>query len=145
MKNSAVSPLWRREILKRVLKFIKKKLGKGFTFMLVPNSSKGKVKSVGIPFWATCIITGIIVFNLYVFFAYTIQVKDIYHFRKDIRHKKHEIAKLESEQREVKPTLRRSYQIAEELSRLKLERTKILATWRAIQQKGGRVPTQANQ
>lgn len=112
--------------------------------MLVPNSSKGRVKSIGIPFWATFIITGIIVFNLYVFFAYTVQVKDIYHFRRDIRHKKHEIAKLESEQREVKPTLRRSYEIAEELSRLKLERTKLLTTWRAIQQKGGRVATQAS-
>jgi hypothetical protein len=127
--------------LKRFYKFIKKKWGKGFTFMLVPNSSGGRVKSLGIPFWATVLITGIIAFNIYVFFAYTIQIKAIYNFRADIHTKKHVIAKLENEQREVKPTLQRSYQTAEELSRLKLERTKLLTTWRAIQQKGQRVST----
>lgn len=109
--------------------------------MLVPNSSGGRVKSVGIPFWSALIITGIIVFNLYVFFAYTVQIKAIYYFQQDIRLKKHQITKLENEQREVRPTLLRSYKIAEELSRLKLERAKLLTTWRAIQQKGGRVST----
>ncbi len=130
--------------MKKILKYIKKKFGKGFTFMLVPNSSGGQVKSVGIPFWSVLCIAVIIVFNLYVFFAYTMQVKQIYHFREDVRAKKHQIAKLEKEQREVKPTLQKSYQIAEELSRLKLERTKILTIWRAIQQKGGRAATQAS-
>jgi hypothetical protein len=125
--------------MKKILKFIKKRSGKGFTFMLVPNSSGGQVKSLGIPFWLVLIITGVIGFNLYVFFAYTVQVKEIYRFRQDVSVKKHRIAKLESEQREVKPTLQRSYHMVDELSRLKLERTKILTTWRAIQQKGGRI------
>jgi murein DD-endopeptidase MepM/ murein hydrolase activator NlpD len=127
--------------LKRILKYIKKKWGKGFTFMLVPNSSGGRVKSVGIPFWSALIITGIIAFNIYVFFAYTVQIKAIYNFQQDIRIKKHRITKLENEQKEVRPTLQRSYKIAEELSQLKLERTKLLTIWRAIQQKGGRVST----
>lgn len=124
--------------MKRILKFIKKKWGKGFTFMLVPNTSGGRVKSLGIPFWSALLITGIIIFNLYVFFAYTVQIKKIYNFRHDIGLKNHQIAKLEHEQREVKPTLQRSYKIAEELSRIKLERTKSSITWRAIQQKSGR-------
>lgn len=124
--------------MKAILKFIKRKFAKGFTFMLVPNSSGGQVKSIGIPFWSVLCITVIIGFNLYVFFAYTMQVKQIYHFRQDVKAKKHQIAKLEKEQREVKPTLQKSYQIAEELSRLKLERTKISTIWRAIQQKGTR-------
>jgi murein DD-endopeptidase MepM/ murein hydrolase activator NlpD len=72
------------------------------------------------------------------------QVKQIYRFREDVRSKKHQIAKLEKEQRQVKPTLQKSYQIAKELSRLKLERTKLLTIWQAIQQKGGRVATQAS-
>jgi murein DD-endopeptidase MepM/ murein hydrolase activator NlpD len=130
--------------MKRTVKFIKKKFGKGFTFMLVPNSSGGRVKSLGIPFWLVLIITGVIGFNLYVFFAYTVQVKEIYLFRQDVSVKKHRIAKLENEQREVKPTLQRSYQIADELSRLKLERKKIMTTWQAIQQKGGRVTNPAS-
>lgn len=130
--------------MKRIFKFIHKKWGKGFTFMLVPNSSGGRVKSVGIPFWLALIITGVIAVNLYVFLAYTVQIKQIYNFRQDIRLKEREITKLENEQREVRPTLQRSYKIAEELSRLKLERTKLLTTWRAIQQKGGRIFSQSS-
>lgn len=130
--------------MKRVWKYIKKKLGKGFTLMLVPNSSGGRVKSIGIPFSAALLITGIIVFNIYIFIGYTTQVGQIYHFRLSIRERDRRINKLLSEQREVKPTLLRSYKIAEELSRLKAERARLLTTWRAIQQKGGYFPTQAS-
>ncbi len=112
--------------------------------MLVPNSCGGRVKSVGIPFSAAIVITGIIIFNIYIFIGYTTQIGEIYRFKQDIHEKKQRISKLLSEQKEVQPTLKRSYQIAEELSRLKLERAKILTTWRAIQRKGGRVPTQAS-
>ena len=50
----------------------------------------------------------------------------------------HLISQLQKEQKLVKPTLQRSYDIASQLTRLKAERARLLATWRAIQQKGGR-------
>ena len=71
--------------------------------------------------------------------GYTTQIWQIQKYRYEIKVKNSQISKLEKEQREVQPTLKRSYQIAAELSRLKVEREKLLSSWKAIQQKGGRV------
>lgn len=105
--------------------------------MIVPNSA-GSIKTYGLPFYLLVIIVGIILFNIYVFIGFTTQVWQIYHFQKEIHQKDQWIAKLIHEQKEVKPTLKRSYQIAAELTSLKAERERILRTWRSIQQKGGR-------
>jgi murein DD-endopeptidase MepM/ murein hydrolase activator NlpD len=125
-------------LLEQAIKYIKKRFGKGFTLMLVPNSHEA-VKSVSIPFSLALIIVGIVVFNIYIFVGYSTQVGQIYHFQKTIGEKNQRIAKLEAEQRQVGPALERSHQITEELSRLRSERDKLIKTWRAIQQKGGRV------
>lgn len=125
------------------VKYLRRKFGKGFTFMIVPCSS-GDVKSISIPFSAALLVFGIIVFNLYIFIGFTAQILQIHHFRQEIRTKNRLIAKLEYEQKEVKPTLRRSYQIAKELSRLKTERTRLLSAWRIVQQKGGRMSNQVS-
>lgn len=124
--------------MNKIKKYIKQKCGKGFTFLIVPNSP-GAVRSCAIPFSAALLIFGIIIFNIYIFVGYTTQIWQIQQFRHEIRVKNTRISKLEKEQREVKPTLKRSYQIAAELSRLKVEREKLLSTWKAIQQKGGRI------
>lgn len=126
--------------LRKFRKYIKQKCGKGFTFLVVPNSP-GAVRSCAIPFSAALLIFGIIVFNIYIFVGYTTQIWEIQRYRHEIREKNSLISKLEKEQREVQPTLKRSYQIAAELSRLKVEREKLLGSWKAIQQKGGRVAT----
>ncbi len=124
--------------MKKIKKYIKQKCGKGFTFLVVPNSP-GAVRSCAIPFSAALLIFGIIIFNIYIFVGYTTQIWEIQQYRHEIRVKNSRISKLEKEQREVQPTLKRSYQIAAELSRLKVEREKLLSSWKAIQQKGGRV------
>lgn len=125
------------------LKYIKKRFGKGFTFLMVPNSS-GAVKSVAIPFPVLILIAAIIVFNILIFAGFTTQVWQIYRFRQEIWEKDTRIARLLSEQKEVQPTLKRSYEIAEELSQLKAERAKMVSTLKSIQQKGGRVSNTAS-
>jgi murein DD-endopeptidase MepM/ murein hydrolase activator NlpD len=122
----------------KIKKYIKRKCRKGFTFLIVPNSP-GAVRSCAIPFSAALLILGIVIFNIYIFVGYTTQIWQIQKYRYEIRVKNSQISKLEKEQREVQPTLKRSYQIAAELSRLKVEREKLLSSWKAIQQKGGRV------
>ena len=124
--------------MNKIKKYIRQKCGKGFTFLVVPNSP-GAVRSCAIPFSAALLIFGIIVFNIYIFVGYTTQIWQIQKYRYEIKVKNSQISKLEKEQREVQPTLKRSYQIAAELSRLKVEREKLLSSWKAIQQKGGRV------
>ncbi len=124
----------------KLIKYIKQKCGKGFTFLVVPNST-GAVRSCAIPFSAALLIFGIIVFNIYIFVGYTTQLVRIHQYKHEINVKNQQISKLEKEQREIQPTLKRSYQIAAELSRLKIEREKLLSSWRAIQQKSGRTNT----
>lgn len=124
--------------MNKIIKYIKQKYGKGFTFLVVPNSP-GAVRSIAIPFSAALLILGIVVFNIYIFVGYTTQIWRIQKYRNEIRVKNARISKLEKEQREVQPTLKQSYEIAAELSRLKVEREKLLNSWKAIQQKGGRV------
>lgn len=119
-------------------KAIKRRFGKGFTFLLVPNSC-ASVKSLVIPFPIVILILAMIICNVLVFVGFTTQVGQIYRFRRDIFYKDMEIAQMKKEQKEVKPALEKSNQMAEELTRLKAERAKILSTWKAVQQKGGRV------
>lgn len=84
------------------------------------------------------IIAGVIVFNFYIFVGYIIQSISIYQYHQKITNKDQYISKLEREQKEVKPTLKRSYQVAEELNKLKAERARLIIAWKAVQQKGNR-------
>lgn len=124
-------------------KAIKKRFGKGFTFLLVPNSCAA-VKSLVVPFPIVILIVTMVICNILVFVGFTTQVGEIYRFRKDIFYKDLEIAQMKKEQKEVRPALEKSTAIAEELNRLKAERAKILNTWKAVQQKGGRVTATAS-
>jgi murein DD-endopeptidase MepM/ murein hydrolase activator NlpD len=125
------------------VKFVKKEFSKGFTFVIVPGSS-GTVRSCSIPFSATVLVLGIIIFNIYIFFGFTTQIWRIHQFRKEISLKNSRIYYLEREQREVKPALRKSFQSVNELSQLKIERVRLLGTWRAVQQKGSRITSQVS-
>jgi hypothetical protein len=62
----------------KLTKYLKKKCGNGFTFLIVPNSSGGRVKSLAIPFSLALVIIAIIVFNTYVFVRYTTQIGEIF-------------------------------------------------------------------
>lgn len=54
---------------------LRRSLGGGFTFLVVPNRP-GSVKSLAIPFSAALLFTGIIVFNIYFFITYTIRIQE---------------------------------------------------------------------
>lgn len=124
----------------KMMKTIKKRFGKGFTFLIVPNTG-GAVKSYAIPFSLALLIIAIIGFNLYIFVGYTTQIKQIHRFQTKIQSQDNKISELLTEQREVRPTLEKSYRMAEELTELKKERSRILSTWRSIMQKSGRTAT----
>jgi murein DD-endopeptidase MepM/ murein hydrolase activator NlpD len=130
--------------LEKVVKYIKRKMGRGFTFMVVPNSCGANVKSINIPFSLALVVIVVIVVNVYFFLGYTVQIGTIY----DLRTAKHKVEvknkKLLKEQKEVKPTLQKSYKIVDQLNQIKKDRTRINTLWRSIQQKGGRPVTQAS-
>lgn len=127
----------------KLLKLIKKRIGKGFTFLIVPNSSK-TVRSFSIPFLLLVGIVGLIVFNLYIFLGFTTQVWQIERFRMEIWEKEQRIAKLEGEHQKVQPTLERSHELAKELAKLKEERAKLLNTLKAIRQKAPHINLPVN-
>ncbi len=120
-----------------LFKDLKREFGKGFTFMIVPNSS-GAVRSCAIPFSVVVVVLAIIFFNIYVFVGYTAQVWQIKRIQNDIGEKNRQITKLLSEQREVKPTLERSKQIITELNKLKEERDRLWQIWRSVKKKDGK-------
>jgi murein DD-endopeptidase MepM/ murein hydrolase activator NlpD len=127
----------------KIIKYLKRKCGNGFTFLVVPNSS-GSVKSLTIPFSVALVVAAIILFNIYIFGGFTTQIFRIYNYKQDIKQKKTEITKLRHEQKEVKPALNKSFKIADQLNDLQKERVQILSHWKAIQQKGGRSVTQTS-
>jgi murein DD-endopeptidase MepM/ murein hydrolase activator NlpD len=130
--------------LDKAVKFIKRKFGRGFTFLVVPNSSGANTRSITIPFSLILVVITIIVFNLVLFIGFFVQVGTIYTQSQTIYQTKRENHKLHKEQREVKPTLKKSYIIVEELNVIKKERIRINSIWKSIQQKGGRMVTQAS-
>lgn len=132
------------ELLEKIIKYIKRKMGRGFTFMVVPNSSGANVKSINIPFSLALVVIIIVSFNIYIFLGYTTQIGTIYNLRNEKHMVEVKNRKLLKEQKEVKPTLRKSYKIVDELNELKKDRTRIDIIWKSIQQKGGRPVTQAS-
>lgn len=130
--------------MEKVIKYIRRKMGRGFTFMVVPNSSGANVKSINIPFSLALVVIVIIAFNVYIFLGYTTQIKTIFNLKNHLSEVKHENKRLKTEQKEVKPTLRKSYKIVDELNEMKKVRTRISTIMRSIQQKGGRPATQAS-
>lgn len=130
--------------MEKAIRYIKRKMGRGFTFMVVPNSSGANVKSINIPFSLALVVFLIISFNIYIFVGYTTQIGTIFNLKNNLSEVKKKNQKLLTEQKEVKPTLRKSYKIVDELNQIKKDRTRINTIWRAIQQKGGRPVTQAS-
>jgi len=122
--------------LEKISKYISRKFGKGFTFLIVPNSGAG-VKSILIPISLALVIIAIVVFNIYIYFGYTTQIWTIFHLRQ-VQHrvevKNHQLL---GEQSAVKPTLKKSYQMVDELNDFKKKRIRIDTSWKSIQQKGG--------
>ena len=130
--------------MEKALRYIKRKMGRGFTFMVVPNSCGANVKSINIPFSLALVVILIISFNVYIFVGYTAQIGTIFNLKHNLSDVKKRNHKLLKEQKEVKPTLQRSYKIVNELNQVKRDRTRINTVWKSIQQKSGRPLTQAS-
>jgi murein DD-endopeptidase MepM/ murein hydrolase activator NlpD len=123
--------------MKKWLKRMKIRFGKGFTIMVVPNSS-GSIKSCTIPFPLLVFIAIIVICNIYIFVGFAMQTWKIHQFKQALNDKDQKIVRLIKDQKQIKPTLKKSYQINTELNRLKQERVRLLERWRAIQKKAGR-------
>ena len=122
--------------IQKLIKTVKLKMGKGYTLMMVPNSGS-TIKSFRIPFALVLIILAILLWNVYVFVGYVAQIWSIHHFKRELSHKDRQIVQLLQDQKKVKPTLQKSYQITAELNRLKQERLKLMESWKNLQQKYG--------
>ncbi len=105
--------------------------GKGFTFMIVPNSS-GEIRSWIIPFSAILVVVGIILFNAYVFISFTAQIWQIKKIHTEITTKNRQISKLVSQQQAVKPNLQKSDQMIYILNQMKNDRERIEKAWGAL-------------
>ncbi len=121
----------------KFLKLLYSRCKRGFTFMVVPNTS-GQIRSIAIPFYAIVLILVVISFNLYIFIGYTTQIWKLDSIKRQISAKNRQIHLLKREQGHVKPTLDKARKTLEELNQLKKEREQLLTTWRNIQQKSGR-------
>lgn len=112
--------------------------------MVVPNSSGANVKSINIPFSLALVVILIISFNIYIFVGYTAQIGTIVNLKNSLTEVKQKNRKLLKEQKEVKPTLQKSYKIVDDLNQVKKDRIRITTIWKSIQKKGGRPVTQAS-
>lgn len=129
--------------MSKTFRKLKKRLGQGITFMIIPNSS-GTVRNFSVPFPVLLAIAGVIIFNILIFALFTSQIRQITQFRHQIWKKDQQIARLKKEQKAIGSALDKSYQMAKELSRLKNERMQLINTWESIQRKGGRLGVTAN-
>jgi murein DD-endopeptidase MepM/ murein hydrolase activator NlpD len=123
--------------MKKWFKQIKLRFRKGFTVMVVPNS-RGSIKSCTVPFAVIIFIALIIICNIYILVGFAMQTWKIDQFKRALNDKNHKILRLIKDQKQIKPTLQKSYQINAELNRLKQERARLMEQWRIIQKKAGR-------
>ena len=112
-----------------------KMLCRDFTFMVVPNSGK-KIHSCRIPFIVALAILGFIIFNIYIFFGFTIQVWHISRLRRGIAIQTEMNTRLNAERSLVKPVLDKNQVIVSELTRYRQEYQEVFDTWKRVRQKG---------
>ncbi|HOJ77265.1 MAG TPA: M23 family metallopeptidase [Bacillota bacterium] len=122
---------------KRITK-IRRRLGKGFTLLVVPNST-GEVKSIRVPIALIITIVAIFIANGVFLIKFWMQINEIKHFQTAIKKNDQYIAQLEQERKELKPTIERGMKIAEELERIKAENDRMQNQLRIVLQRGGRV------
>ncbi|HEY8463549.1 MAG TPA: peptidoglycan DD-metalloendopeptidase family protein [Bacillota bacterium] len=122
---------------KKIYKSLKSKLGKGFTLMMIPNSGS-KVKSIQIPFVLILCFMVILAGNIYMVIGFVSQKGSINYFKTVLTHKNQQIERLNQEQKLIRPTLEKTYQINKELNRLKQERVKLLEHWKSLQEQNRR-------
>jgi hypothetical protein len=91
---------------KKFIKLLRKKMV--YSILVIPNSSDHKVKSCYIPFSLALFIISFIVFNIYIFFGYSVQVWQINVFHQDIIARSHLINKLYAEKTKVIPSLEKN-------------------------------------
>jgi murein DD-endopeptidase MepM/ murein hydrolase activator NlpD len=118
--------------------FVKKNkmLGRDLTVMIIPDSGDKKIKSYRIPFVLTLVIMSFIIFNIYIFFGFTVQVWHISRLRQDITTQTELNAKLTAEKRLVKPLLDKSRDFDAELAHYRQEYRNMFETWKRVRQKG---------
>lgn len=113
-----------------------RKLGPGFTLMVIPNSSDKITRSWRIPFVLALVILGIIAFNIYVLLGYTTQIWQINRFHQRVATQDETIAKLRSEKPRVDPTLEKSRNLEGVLAQFKTNHHLMNNTWKRVRKKG---------
>lgn len=113
-----------------------KMLCRDFTFMIVPNSGAKKIRSCRIPFIVMLVMLSFIIFNIYIFFGFTIQVWHISRLRGEITAQTAMNGRLQAEMSRVKPVLAKSRSIEAELNHYRQEYQDVFDAWTRVRQKG---------
>jgi Membrane proteins related to metalloendopeptidases len=117
-------------------KRIKKIAGQHVTLMVIPNSCNEKVRCCEVPFVTGLIALVLVACNIYIFFAYSIQIWQIVHFQQKVSFQNQMIAKLSLEKSRVIPVLDRNRRFEMEFNRYCQENREMLETWNRVRQKG---------
>jgi murein DD-endopeptidase MepM/ murein hydrolase activator NlpD len=129
--------------MKRFLKILKNLFSKKFTLMIVPTSGATS-KSISLSSTGIILILGIIIINIMVILSLNSRSRQLSQIRQDLNKKNLQMQALIQEQKAIKPALKKSYQVTNELNRLKEERLKITQSFQAIQKSLGRLKYQVS-
>jgi murein DD-endopeptidase MepM/ murein hydrolase activator NlpD len=118
--------------MKKLLKNFKNKFGKGLTLLIIPSNGAA-IKGVRLSLSIGIVIISVIILNIYLVINYSSQIGRVRYYEKIVQQKNSQIGSLQKGQKQLGQTLAKSYQITEELNKLKQERLKNLELWKNIQ------------
>lgn len=99
----------------KIKNFIKKKRGKGYTFMVVPNCT-GTTKSVNIPFFTVILFFCLLGANLYFLLRYPLRVSQIINLDRKINQLNDIIARQERDLKQIDPSIKKTQEIEERIN-----------------------------
>lgn len=117
-------------------KKLKKIIGQHFTLIIVPNSCNGKIRNCRLPFVMASVILILITINIYIFFAYSIQIWQIDHFQQKELAQNKMIVRLTLEKAHVIPILNKERHLETQFILYRQENQEMFETWARVRQKG---------
>lgn len=123
-------------MLRNLLNYIKKKRGKGYTVMVVPNF-QGTTKSINIPFFLTLFFFCLLAANLYLLFRYPLRITEIVHLEQKIYQLSDIIDRQERDLKQINPSIEKTHEMEERINNTNRLISEIRETLNSILQKAG--------
>lgn len=100
----------------RLKNLIKKKKGKGYTFMVVPNNT-GTTRSLNIPYFAVLIFFFLLGVNIYFLVRYPTRIHKIVGLQRQIDQLSDIINRQDRDLRQIDPSLKKTQEIEEQINK----------------------------